>query len=222
MAYELYWFHGSPYAWTALLGLEIKKIPYTNNILQASKREHKSQDFLALNPRGKVPALKHNDAVMYESIAILAYLEEIAPTPPIFGETPQETGLIWQRTLEISNYICPPLILNTTRQIFLGFFDEEAHLIDQKIDEARQALEWIEQTLTQDSFMAGANISAADLVLLPYVKAFERAITKPAGEALGRQFLPFGKNYPHLNAWLTKIEAMAEYDATYPPNWREA
>ncbi len=47
---------------------------------------------LELNPRGKVPTLKDGDFAVYESIAIMAYLDRKYTEPPLFGETPEETG----------------------------------------------------------------------------------------------------------------------------------
>lgn len=94
MTYEIYWISGSPYAWRALLGLAIKGVDYQSRILQASEREHKAPWFLHMNPRGKVPVLKDGDTVVYESLAILAYLDVKHPEPPLFGATPEETARI--------------------------------------------------------------------------------------------------------------------------------
>ena len=47
---QVYWGSGSPYSWRALLLLEIKGAPYESKQIQFSKREHRSDDFLAMNP----------------------------------------------------------------------------------------------------------------------------------------------------------------------------
>jgi glutathione S-transferase len=41
----------------------------------SSKQENKSPEYLVLNPRGKVPTLKDGDFVLYESLAIMVYLD---------------------------------------------------------------------------------------------------------------------------------------------------
>lgn len=59
--------------------------------------------YLAINPRGTVPALKLDDgSVIDESIAICRYLEAMHPEPNLFGQTPLEIGQVasWQRHME--------------------------------------------------------------------------------------------------------------------------
>src|SRR3972149_64765 len=73
--------------------------------LQASKCEHKAPAFLAVNPRGKVPALKDGDIVIRESLAIVAYLDRRYPDPPLFGRDAKEAARGWQQVCEIASYL---------------------------------------------------------------------------------------------------------------------
>ncbi|WP_323690371.1 glutathione S-transferase N-terminal domain-containing protein [Rhizobium sp. AN95] len=57
MDHELYWISGSPYSWRVQLALEYKQVPYISRRLDTGKKENRSPEFLALNPRGKVPVL---------------------------------------------------------------------------------------------------------------------------------------------------------------------
>ena len=75
MSIDLYWGSGSPFSWRVLLALELKKLPYANHLLQFSKQEHKSPQMLSLNFRGRVPVLKDGDYVVFESLAVLFYLD---------------------------------------------------------------------------------------------------------------------------------------------------
>ena len=105
MALELYWGSGSPFAWRAMLTLEVKSLTYQSTLLEFSKGEHKASRFLKLNRRGKVPVLKDDDFVLNESLAIMAYLDRKYSEPPLFGTSPRETGLIWRAIMETEAYL---------------------------------------------------------------------------------------------------------------------
>ena len=74
-----YWGSGSPYSWRVLLALEHKGLAYNSHLLQLAMQEHKAPHMLALNPRGRVPTLKDGDYVVFESLAILYYLDRKQP-----------------------------------------------------------------------------------------------------------------------------------------------
>src|SRR5678816_1185106 len=105
MAIELYWGSGSPFAWRVMLTLEVKGLAYESKLLEFSKGDHKTAAYLQLNPRGKVPTLKDDAFVVYESLAIMSYLDRKYPAPPLFGVTAEETGLIWQSISESESYL---------------------------------------------------------------------------------------------------------------------
>jgi glutathione S-transferase len=54
--------------------------PYTVELLDFEKREHKSPEYLALNPMGKIPTIVHHDTVVTEAAAICAYLADAFPS----------------------------------------------------------------------------------------------------------------------------------------------
>src|SRR4051794_37484747 len=105
MAIELYWGSGSPFAWRVMLTLEVKGLAYESKLLEFSKSDHKTDAYLKLNPRGKVPTLKDGGFVVYESLAIMSYLDRKYPAPPLFGTSAEETGLIWQAISECDSYL---------------------------------------------------------------------------------------------------------------------
>jgi glutathione S-transferase len=87
-----------------MLTLEVKGLAYESKLLEFSKGDHKTPAYLQLNPRGKVPTLKDGDFVIYESLAIMSYLDRKYPAKPLFGTTAEETGLIWQTISECESY----------------------------------------------------------------------------------------------------------------------
>src|ERR1700747_2732366 len=122
MAIDLYWGSGSPYSWRVLLALEFKRLPYTSHLLQFSKQEHKSPQMLALNWRGQGPVLKDGDYVCFESLAVLYYLDLKYPQPPIFGITPEESGVIMRVICEYQAY-AEASLLKIVEAVFSGQVD---------------------------------------------------------------------------------------------------
>ena len=91
MSIVFYCASGSPYAWRVWLALEHKQIPYTLNMLSFDAGETRAPGFRKLNPRQRVPVIVDGDFALYESAAIVEYLEERYSTAPDRALFPAET-----------------------------------------------------------------------------------------------------------------------------------
>lgn len=83
---------------TSLWMLEEIGVPYHLHVLNTKLDEHHAAAYLAINPLGKVPALKHGDAVVTETVAILLYLADIYPAAklaPAIGDPLRGPYLRW-------------------------------------------------------------------------------------------------------------------------------
>jgi glutathione S-transferase len=220
MALTLYWGSGSPFSWRVLLALEHKRLPYESHLLHFDKQEHQSPQMLKLNPRGRVPVLKDGDYVVFESVAVLYYLDVKYPQAPIFGASPEEAGVIMRVICEFQAY-AEPALLKIVNAIFTG---QVAGAIDELTDAmlvvAREA-RTIEGRLSKEHWIVGADYSAADMVIFPWIQLLRRALDKRAAAELGKRFLPMERNYPALARWVNRIESLPGYERTYPPHWRE-
>ena len=86
-----YWRSSATYRVRIALGL--KNLDYTYHPVNLLKGEQKSEDYLARNPMGLVPALETDDgAVIVQSLAIMEYLEETHPAPSILPASPSTRG----------------------------------------------------------------------------------------------------------------------------------
>ena len=217
---EIYWISGSPYAWRAMLALEVKKLPYKTHLLVASEQEHKKPEYLAVNPRGKVPTLKVGDFIVRESLAIIAYLDQICPEPSLLGGNHEQTGAKWQAALEVDLFFAPLIIDGINRPIFFGQIDEKTEIIKNAAKELHDEFNNLESGLEKHDWMAGNEISAADLGLLPFVEGLLRATAKPEAEQLELGFVPFEEKYPAINAWRERIHKIERYGETVPLHWR--
>jgi glutathione S-transferase len=219
MAIDLYWVSGSPYSWRVMLALERKQLAYTSHVLQISKQEHKSPQMLAMNFRGRVPVLKDDGYVVFESLAILYYLDLKYPDPPLFGRSPEEAGVIMRVICEYQSY-AEFHVMKLVRALFFTEHavakDELATSMHVVANEARS----IEARLAKSEWVVGETISAADMVIFPALQALLRALRKPGGAELSSRFLPLEVNYPALARWIARVEAIPGYERTYPPHWR--
>ena len=219
MALELYWGSGSPFAWRVMLTLAVKGLAYQSKLLEFSKGDHKAAGFLKLNPRGKVPLLKDDDFVLNESLAIMAYLDKKYPAPPLFGTSPQETGLIWRAVMETEAYLLSAGD-KVIRPVFFGKGLDETEKIQQAAQAVRQELQRVDRELSGSAWLIGNQISAADISLFPLVQTILRAAGKDAAKSLKLELLPLADTFPNLSAWVKRIEALPGYERTYPPHWR--
>lgn len=221
MAIDLYWGSGSPYSWRVLLALEYKRLAYASHVLQFSRQEHKSPQILALNFRGRVPILKDGDYVVFESLAVLHYLDLKYPDPPIFGRSPEEAGVIMRVISEYQAYAEEHVnrIVNAfffpgrNRNLDLDELSRSMHVVG---SEARS----IEMRLAKSDWVVGDSFSAADIVIFPGLQSLLRALSKPEARELSARFLPLEINYPALARWSARVEQLPGYDRTYPPHWR--
>src|SRR3984957_4457163 len=175
---------------------------------------------LKLNPRGRVPVLKDGDYVVFESVAVLYYLDVKYPATPIFGLTPEEAGVIMRVICEFQTYAEPALSRIVTAIFEGGVADALEELTDAMHVVGREA-RTIEGRLSKEQWIVGAQYSAADMVIFPWIQVLRRALNRSAAAELGARFLPMDRNYPALARWIDRIEALPGSPPPFPPHWRE-
>jgi glutathione S-transferase len=220
MALELWWGSGSPYSWRALLALEHKRLPYVSHLVQFSKQEHRSPQMLQMNPRGRVPVLKDGDYVVFESLAILRYLDRKYPDVPLFGNTAEEEGTITRVICEYQSYAedhIAKLIYAILFQGVEGHGEEIERALNFVIAEART----LENRLATSSWLVGEAFSAADIVVFPGIQQLLRVLERREAEDLRARLLPIETNFPAVAAWIKRVEMLPGYEKTYPPHWKD-
>ena len=220
MAIDVWWGSGSPYSWRVLLALEHKRLSYQSHLLNFSFQEHKTPQMLAMNPRGLLPVLKDGDYVVFESVAVLYYLDRKYPEHPLFGNSPEEAAVIMRVINEFQAYteadvmkICRAVFDNQVAK------DRDA-LTDSMILAAREA-RTIEKRLASSEWIVGDAYSAVDMVIFPSIQLLLRALRLPAASELATRFMPVEANYPALDRWLARVALQPGYQRTYPPHWKD-
>lgn len=219
MAVEVFWGSGSPFAWSVMLALEVKGVPYTGHLLSFSEGDLKKPEFLAMNPRGKVPVVKDGDFTIAESNAILAWLEAKKPQPALFGATPEATGTIWRAVLEHAAYFQHHTHA-ISGAVFYKKMEEKAEEVKAAAIAVGEELARYEAALAEGPWLVGGAMSAADLVAYPHFELFFRLAARPEVKAFGLGFDNGWDAYPALSTWRARIKAIPGYDNTYPPHWK--
>lgn len=226
MSLIVYIVSGAPRPWRVLAGLTLKRLEFETRTLQASKREHKSPAFLALNPRGTVPVLQAGDLVLRDSVGILAWLDRRYPERPLFGATPRDAGEIWQRVLESAEFlraaqhgVFAPIFLQGRPVPDKG--SEEARVMSAAAGRLRAECERLEALLEDGAFLYGDGPTAADAVAFPEIRLIQRGLdTKPDHmAALGLNTL--WAAFPKLRHWKDRFAALPGMEKTMPPHWRD-
>ena len=218
MAIDFYWGSGSPPCWRVALALEFKGLSYHSHLLHFDRQEHKSPQMLAMNFRGRLPVLRDDDYVVFESLAILYYLDRKYPDPPIFGRDPHEAGVIMRVICEYQSYAEPPL-----KQLVDSLLAPQEHLGDEVTEAMHRVAgeaRTIEQRLARSDWVVGESFSAADMMIYPDIRLLLRTLQRPKAHELAARFLPLDVNYPAIGRWLERVAALPGHERTWPPHWR--
>ena len=169
---KLYDYFRSSAAYRVRIALNLKGVVAERAFVHLRRNAQRSEDYLALNPQGLVPMLVADDgAVLTQSLAIVEYLDEAYPAPPLLPAAPTERARVRGIALEIACDIHP---LNNLRVLqylknTLGVSEEQKdawykYWID-------VGLEALETRLARDAatgrFCHGDTPTLADICLVP-------------------------------------------------------
>lgn len=214
MSIVLYYGSGSPFAWRVQLALEHKALPYELKVLSFAAGDTRKPEFLALNPRHRVPVLVDGDFVLYESNAIVEYLEEAYPATgaPLFPGDTRTRALTRRLILEVDNYFdeaVDPVIEQ-------AFYSKPEERDAKKLQAGRDAViaEYALFTKAMRGDYLAGQLSAADYAFYPLVAFMKRCEVKMP-ELDSDAWLT-----PELRLWKKRIEALPYFDKTIPPHWK--
>ncbi len=193
---ELFSYEACPYAQRTRMMMIEKNISYS---LTEVDLYNKPDWWKELSPYGKVPLIRHNGDIVYESRIINEYLEEVFPEPALLPSDPMKRAKarIWIDYCD--SYLMPAL----------------HKLIEDKRDEDKQKdnretvaekLRFIEhegfRKLGDGPFFMGKSLTLVDLQFMPFVERF------PCYEELWGAYIP--DECEMLKAW---IETMQQRDS---------
>jgi glutathione S-transferase len=194
-AMKLYYHPLSGHSHRAHLGLSLLGIPHELAQVNLAEAEHKSPEFLKLNPFGQIPVLIDGDAVIADSNAILVYAVRKSGKTDWLPQTPDGEAAV-QRWLsvaagEIAYGPCAARLIT----VFGRKFDAA-----EVIERAHRVLGLIDAQLAGRDFIAAATPTIADIALYSYI------VNAPEGNV-------DLSGYPQVGAWLERIEALPGFVA---------
>ncbi|MET0276937.1 MAG: maleylacetoacetate isomerase [Pseudorhodoplanes sp.] len=168
---KLYTYFRSSAAYRVRIALNLKKLPYESIPIHLTKDggRHKSAEYRKINPQMRVPALQLDSGdVILQSLAIVEYLEETVPTPPLLPKDALTRAQVRAVSQIVASDIHP---LNNL--VALNYLKKLGH--DQAaVDEwyaswVKAGFEAVETLLRPGPYAFGAEPGMADLSLVPQI-----------------------------------------------------
>lgn len=144
-----------------------KRIRIPVRLVNLAKGEHRQPEMLAKNPMAGLPFLELDDGtILTESLAIMEYLEELHPEPPMIGRTPVERALTrrLERICELGVMSRVARIVHSTNSPLPGVAANPA-IAEQMRSELPRVLRILDAEVRGRPFLAGDHPTFADCTL---------------------------------------------------------
>jgi glutathione S-transferase len=198
---RLYHHPFSTYGRRVRVALLEKRIEHQSVVIDMAARAHRTPEYLALNPYGRVPTIDDDGFVLYESAAILQYLEATRPKPALAPADAKGRALVDMHLRLCDLQFARPAGVIIFPKRFLPKEKWDAAAIAQAKGEIEKHLAIVEATLGNREYLVGDAFTLADIAYLPFL-----------------QFLPLMEIEPgpHVAAWRSRLLARPSAQATVP------
>jgi glutathione S-transferase len=157
-----------------------------------------------LNPFGKIPAITHGDLTLYESMAILRYVERVFPGPRLWPNDVVAAAACDQWASAVAD---SPV--NASLRYFAaraGFLPVPAEMAQKYLARTAEVVPIFDRQLGRQRFLAGEQLTAADLYLYPLYAYFPDIAELKA----------IADKAPNCNRWAAEMAARPSVKATEP------
>jgi glutathione S-transferase len=199
----------STYARTCRLALEEKGAPYDLVEVDTLSGANRTPEHLARHPFGKVPAFEHDGLALYETDAIIRYVNEVFPGVDLQPADAPGRARMAQAINIIGGYAYPAMIGQIVIQRLVmpmlgSTADEEA--IAAAIPQAETAVAALEKLIDGKAYLAGDRLSLADLLLIP---VYDYISQTPEGQKMLAKA-------PNLQRWWETVRERPSVAKTRP------
>ena len=206
---KLYGFFRSSAAFRVRIALNLKGLAYDGVSIHLRRNDQAKPDYRGVNPQSLVPTLEDGGETLIQSLAIIEYLDEIHPEPPLLPQTPGERARVRALADIVACDIHPINNLRVLRYLTHSFGHSESDVAvwyNHWIEAGFQALETL---LARDgrtgTFCHGDRPGLADIALVPQVVNAERYRLDMAP-------------YPTITRIHDSCMALAPFQAAHPDN----
>ncbi|NEJ74082.1 maleylacetoacetate isomerase [Rhizobium phaseoli] len=188
----------------ALKGMTAEALPVT---ILGEEAESRQAGYRSINPQGLVPALLTDSGVLItQSLAIIEYLEEIQPEPPLLPETAESRALARSIALAVAaeiHALLPPRIGLHLRAAFQADADAIAAWSRHWVGEGMAAVEKMIAGRREGIFAVGDRPGIADIFLFP--------------QAISARRMGFDlAQWPHIAEIIVRLEAIPAFQDNAP------
>jgi len=182
-----------------VLGIELEE-----KLLDFSKGEHKSPEFLALNPNGAVPTLVDGDFVLTESRSIMQYLASKKPESGLLPRDEAARADVTRWQFWDAAHFSPQLgsiVFEKMIKGMMGLGDPDSAKVSESLANFRRFAAVLNQRLAGKQYVVGNSLTIADLTLassLMYAKQTEVPVAE----------------FPNIEAWLARVTALDGWKKT--------
>jgi glutathione S-transferase len=191
----------STYSRRVRIVLNEKQIAHDLVVVDMVARKHREQPYLSLNPYGRVPTLEDDGLVLYESTAILNYLEAAHPTPALVPADMRSRALVdmhmklcdLQLTRQAGTIVFPKRFLPKERWDTAAMADAKSQI--------ERHLAILEGALAGKTYLVAEQFTLADICYAPFL-----------------EFLPLMEIAPPpaIAAWSKRLSSRPSVAATKP------
>jgi len=183
----------------AVLGLELEE-----KLLDFSKGEHKSPEYMALNPNGAVPTLVDGDFVLTESRSIMQYLASKKPEAGLLPRDEAARADVTRWQFWDSSHFSPQLgTLAFERMIkgMMGLGEPDSGKVQDALTNFRRYAQVLNKRLEGNRFVVGKTLTLADLTLASSLM-YAQQTDVPLSE------------FANIQAWFSTITALDAWKKT--------
>ena len=178
------------------------KIPFEEVSLITG--DNRKPEYLKKNPMGGVPVLELDDgSILSESLAIIEYLEELNPSPPMVGSTPIERARVreLERILELGVMASVGTIFQNTHPFMAGRLKQSVDAAENARVRLGNVLKIVDDKIGSKKFAAGDKPTIADCTLFASIEFanFSQVPIDPSYKNIHRWYETF-KQRPSASA----------------------